>query len=322
METRLLPADQIDRQAWEELLATSPQGNFFALPAYMDIIAPGWQGIELREGPKLLAVMPINLRKKAGFTATLQPPFAQNWGIYFAATPPTTNYKHYSRTRKLVVAALDALPQPLHLFAHTFAPEFDYPLPFHWKGYSLTTRYTYRLPLDAPREQLLADMDKGTQKLIKSAADMGIFVEPIQVSELLQLATANKQVGKDLLGGQGTDTLHRIAHLLLEQNRGFILGARQEGKLLAAGLFGQHAHKTTYLVGAQSPDVRGGGAQALVVWQAISRSQGPGQLFDFEGSMIEGIEGFFRGFGAVPVPFLFIQKNGLPLWVRWIRKSR
>ena len=34
-------------------------------------------------------------------------------------------------------------------------------------------------------------------------------------------------------------------------------------------------------------------------------------IFDFEGSMIEGIENFFRQFNSVCTPYYVIRKNGL-----------
>jgi hypothetical protein len=77
-----------------------------------------------------------------------------------------------------------------------------------------------------------------------------------------------------------------------------------------------------YLAGAQDPNEKITGLMTRLVWKGISTGFERCQLFDFEGSMIQGVEGFFRGFGARPVPLLHIRKNELPLLVRWITRLR
>ena len=44
--------------------------------------------------------------------------------------------------------------------------------------------------------------------------------------------------------------------------------------------------------------------------------------FDFEGSMLEGVEGFFRSFGGVQTPYFRLSKGYIGLWGRLRRKWR
>ncbi|HEX2901414.1 MAG TPA: hypothetical protein VHS96_16995, partial [Bacteroidia bacterium] len=137
----------IDRRLWIDFLMHSPQAAVYAHPAYMDVVAPGWQAIEVWQDQTLVAVMPLLIKSKAGFEYALQPSFCQYWGIFFGPDAEAGNYKHFSARRKIVKAALEAVPASIRWFLFGFAPEFDYPHPFHWAGYSLKTRYTYRLDL-------------------------------------------------------------------------------------------------------------------------------------------------------------------------------
>jgi hypothetical protein len=50
------------------------------------------------------------------------------------------------------------------------------------------------------------------------------------------------------------------------------------------------------------------GAFSLLMWHAIQFASQVTTRFDFEGSMIESIERFFRSFGARQVPYLHVQK--------------
>ena len=62
-----------------------------------------------------------------------------------------------------------------------------------------------------------------------------------------------------------------------------------------------------YLVGGTDPDLRESGAMSLTMWTAIKEASNHVELFDFEGSMQQGIDRFIRGFGALPVPYYSIS---------------
>jgi len=51
------------------------------------------------------------------------------------------------------------------------------------------------------------------------------------------------------------------------------------------------------------------------VWHAIKHSATVTKSFDFEGSMIEPIERFFRAFGAIQTPYFAISKTPS----KWLR---
>ena len=56
----------IDRSLWLVLLAHSPQAAIYVHPDYLDIVAPGWQAIEVWRDRELLAIMPLYPKQKAG----------------------------------------------------------------------------------------------------------------------------------------------------------------------------------------------------------------------------------------------------------------
>ena len=48
---------------------------------------------------------------------------------------------------------------------------------------------------------------------------------------------------------------------------------------------------------------------SLCMWEAIKFASTVTKKFDFEGSMIESVERFFRAFGAVQKPYIHITKT-------------
>lgn len=315
---------EIDRTQWIAFLAHSPQGVLYAHPAYLDVVAPGWQGIEVWRDQQLLAIAPMLIQSKWGFHYALQPAFCQYWGIFFAPEPDTGNYKHFSLQRKITKAVVEVIPSHIQWYMYGFAPEFDYPHPFHWAGYTLKTRYTYRLNLEAGLDLLEKGFGSDTRYDIRKAVAAGIRVRCTEEwQHLSRLVRENATEGKQLLKPQELHSLERLAPFLLQERLGFLMEAVDEGgQVMAAALFGCFAGKAVYLMAAQSPIHKATGAMSLLLSSALQKAGETSAVFDFEGSMIEGIEGFFRGFGGRPVPYLSIEKNRLPLLVRWIRKFR
>ncbi|NUN07503.1 MAG: GNAT family N-acetyltransferase, partial [Bdellovibrio sp.] len=64
-----------------------------------------------------------------------------------------------------------------------------------------------------------------------------------------------------------------------------------------------------YLIGGGDPSLRKSGATSLCLWEAIKFSASVTKSFDFEGSMIQPIEKFFRAFGGTPTPYFYVTKT-------------
>ena len=63
------------------------------------------------------------------------------------------------------------------------------------------------------------------------------------------------------------------------------------------------------LISTIDPDFRNSGAATLLVKEIIKYVSTQTKKFDFEGSMIEGVENSFRQFGAVQKPYFTIYKT-------------
>jgi hypothetical protein len=62
------------------------------------------------------------------------------------------------------------------------------------------------------------------------------------------------------------------------------------------------------------------GAMYYLLFIFIQKNSKKNLILDFEGSMIPGVERFYRGFGAKPETYLQLKINRLPLLLRWIKQ--
>lgn len=66
-----------------------------------------------------------------------------------------------------------------------------------------------------------------------------------------------------------------------------------------------------YLAGARNPEYSKSHSQELIFWRAIQYASEHSKIFDFEGSMVEGIEWMFQQFGGECTPYYVIKKESL-----------
>ncbi len=323
-----MPFSAISPEAWNHFIETSPQGNVFALYEYMQIIAPNWSAIIVAEGDTWRAAFPVFSQKRMGFQFALQPILAQHWGIFLDNMPYKNDYEAFSAYRKIIVAAIEALPQ-FHVFLYQFSHTFPYFIPFRQAGYELRTRFTYHLALEKTENELWQNAAAPLQRQIKKTQKQAFALrinEKEDITALVAIFAQNKDTGKNLTGlGQQhfapvLEKLTMISDYFLAENKGVLLTiVDTDGKVQAGGIFGLCGKKMTYIAGGVSPEYRAEGLMSRLLWEAILYGKHNSCLFfDFEGSMIVGIETFFRKFGAVPVPYLQVFRNKLPFYVKWL----
>ena len=68
--------------------------------------------------------------------------------------------------------------------------------------------------------------------------------------------------------------------------------------------------RTLYpIISARDPELQVFGANTLLYWEAIQLAATVSRVFDFEGSMLEPVEHFVRGFGGRQTPYFAISKS-------------
>lgn len=318
MEIQLLQNNDIDRYQWDELIHKSPQGSIYALSGFLDITHPNWAGIIAIEDQEMIALLPVFPKQKWGISYTYQPRFGQHQGIIFGDLGRDQKTRELKKKRKIVLAFVDILQKKFKLFSQYFSPHFDYPLPFHWKGYSLYTRYTYQLNLPGDDKALFNHFSSNHLRQIRKAIKRGYKVrsQPF-IDDCLDVIHGSMANKKDFLSKENRKKRKNILNWGIDQENGFLLILEKDGEAACAGFFLKFHSTIYYFFGGAYKPAKQSGAMYLMLSEAMKKCNQNGQVFDFEGSMIEPIEMFFLGFGPKPTPYLHIYKNQLPLRILW-----
>jgi hypothetical protein len=277
----------------------------FQEPWWLDAVAPNaWQSLEVIEGGQIVARMPIILRRKLGFRVIRQPPLTQVLGPWIR-TSCAGAAKRMAREKRLLNQLIDQLP-PWDYFEANFHRGMTNWLPFYWRGFQQTTRYTYVLEETADLEKLWNQLQESVRRNIRKGQKKLHVRTDISLDRLLDLVEITFQRQGQALPFD-RDLMHRIdTACALRGARRIFFAEDAQGRLHAGLYLVMDGACAYYLLGGADPDLRESGAQNLLLWEAIRCASEMRLMFDFEGSMLEPVERVFRGFGARQVPYMHV----------------
>jgi hypothetical protein len=281
--------------------------SIFQQPWWLDAVAPGaWAAIEIRRGGELKARLPYVTKRRMGLTLLTEPPLTPFLGPWISTLDGkyTTQLSHQ---KELYTEIIEQLPA-CDYFSQHFHYSVENWLPFYWKGFHQTTHYTYVIDnltnLDqvraAFRENVRYDIRKASKRLrVHSEYDIDKFLD-------VYMLTFARQ-GLPL--PYSSELIRRVDEACSTQSARKIFFAEDDsGRLHAAAYIIWDNRSAYYLMGGGDPKLRASGAASLVIWEAIKFSHQVSPRFDFEGSIIEPIERFFRAFGARQVPYFHLTR--------------
>ena len=303
-----------NRQKYRVLCEQEPSIPLFSQAWWLDCIAEdSWDVVLVEKNDTIQASLPFVIRKKYGLTLITQPILTQNLGPWLRLN--TAKYaKQLSQEKDLLQTLFSRLPPHTHYSQNWHCSRTNW-LPLYWQGYQQTTCYTYRIEdlsnLDAVwgkfQQNIRTDVRKA-KKLIKVRTDL-----PLQ--DFIKL---NKKVfeRQGMNFPYTEEQLIKIDQAVAKQNaRKIFIAEDEQGQYHAGVYIVWDKEAAYYLMGGGDPDLRNSGATSLCIWEAIKYTVEELKLknFDFEGSMLEPVERFFRAFGAKQTPYFAIRKTNSKL---------
>ncbi len=288
---------------------TIPHVNsVFEQPWWLDIVAPGkWGEAVVKENDKIIARMPYVLQN-----GKIQNPlYTQTLGIWMDESLKTfqRGNSQLNRQKEVIAELLSQLPKNKGIDV-TFDSAMKYILPFRWHGFNIEPTFSYRINDLRDIEAVENNISKSVAKIIRSASKKVIVdTDSNDFEGLIELQnmTFGRQNRKNPIDNELTLKIMKAA---AEHNNGRLMMARDENGNLHSGIFFLYDENVCYdLIGGQNPAFKNSGSKNLLVLEGIKFASTVSKSFDFEGSMIEGIEYFFRQFGGEQVINYHVSKR-------------
>lgn len=304
-----------DKEQYRELCANESSIPIYSRDWWLDCVCGEnkWDVLLYfsdRGSDAIEAAFPFYVPYKKGI---MMPAFTQTMGIWFNPIFEKENYsKNLLRKQNICDQLIRRLPEHIY-FIQNFHHLFTDWLPFYWKGYAQTTRYTYILPdirnigeIEKNRNSnIRRNIDKALTKYqmeIKTHLPADLFLE-------INAKTYERQKEK----AYQPKMLRRLIETAYSRNQGNTWGAfDKDGQLHAAVFVVWQENCAYYITGGSDQIGRASGAHLLALWEAIREVSNISASFDFEGSMIPGVERVFRSFGAIQKPYFTISKGKRP----------
>lgn len=281
---------------------------------YLDAVCEGgaWDAVVLEKAGRVIAVLPYFLKKKLCWTYVAMPTLARMMGPYIV--PDRRNLR---KEPGLMEELIDQLPPQLAAFEQDFPYQVSNWLPFYWKGFQQSTRYSYVLKTsDIEEVWTHISADYRNQKIPRAQQQVAVKTGGA-LAEFIQIHNGSF-LRQGLQAPVATDLLTRLDAALLERSRREIFMAvdRETGAVHAVGYLAWDDQSAYLLMAGDDPALRSSGAGILLIWEMIRYTHEVLQLpvFDFLGSMVRPIERVRRQFGAVQQPYYRVRKEWSPLF--------
>lgn len=299
---------EINPIKWDKCINSSFNGIVYAYSWYLNIVSEEWDALVLDD---YTAVMPIIHNKKLLVNYLYQPMFTQQLGIFSTKKLNST----------LVEDFLKKIPKKYWLIEINLNI-FNKLKPL--KGFKYDFRPTHELDLINNYQLSYKSYSENTRRNIKKAIKQKVsIITAVTINEFISFVKKNLSDKAKGFSENDFDTLKLLTSGLLRYKAGDLYGAfSKNNDLCAVALFANAHNKSIYLVGASNSEGYQNKAMFLLIDHFIKINSEHNIILDFEGSRIEGIARFYKGFGAKESKYPNVKRNKLPFFLNFLRKFR
>ena len=267
-----------------------------------------WDVLLIEKGGEITATFPYVRSKRLIFNLLNMPKLSPYLGIWMKYPPDQKYTTRLSYEKEITNELLGQLPNCNH-FSQRFHPSFTNWLPFYWHSYEQTTKYTYILDDLSNLDEVFDNFRDNIKRNIRKAEKIVTISEDDDIEAFYRINQMTYE-RQNLKIPRPLSYVKKIDTTCKERNCRKILFAKDgEEHIHAAIYMVWDSNCCYYMMGGSNPEFKNSDATSLLFWEAIRFSSSQNLSFDFEGSMIEPIEGYIRGFGAIQTPFFQITKT-------------
>lgn len=283
MLIRHLKHNSIDKEKWDKHISSAKNGLIYAKSWYLDIVSPKWEALVSDD---YSYIFPIPIKRKYKLPYIVQPPLSQQLGIF-------SNQVVSDDIIRLFIQKLPSYSYELNLNEHN-----------RLTGVIGTPNYV--LDLSKNYNEISTCYSKNTIRNIEKAKKLHLeIIENISLISFIDFYQHTKKTYKAI----DCECLEKLISAGLQHTEFRLSGVLDASKeMIAALCYTEFNQRITYLVPVSNENGKQSFAMFYLVDKIIQREAGNNKLLDFEGSKIEGIARFYKGFGAKNHPYYTLKK--------------
>ncbi|HHT23340.1 MAG TPA: peptidoglycan bridge formation glycyltransferase FemA/FemB family protein [Bacteroidales bacterium] len=274
MQIKHYKHSEIDFKKWNAAIDSAINGLVYAKSWYLDIVSPNWEVLIFGDYE---FIMPLPVKNKFGIKYLVQPTLTQQLGVF---------------SRKPINK------KAVDLFIKNI-PYFSYELNLNEQNRtSCVKQNSLNLLLDLSTEfsELEQSFSKNTIRNINNAKKNGLTItENFSSNEFLDF-----YFGTEVNFSKPNRLItEKLINKAVENQAISIFAAKnQNNQVVAAFCLLKSGKRLINLLPVSNDEGKRTSAMFLLIENAIELHSGSNKTLDFEGSMIEGVARFYKGFGA------------------------
>lgn len=297
-----------ENNRWNDFVDGSPQGSLFSKTPYQEAIGLTYTIWVVEQNGEWIAGMLLGNRNGRWTFG----PFQKYTGVLFAEMEG--NYYTTETNRRAALRLLLVECNKLGSYDYFFHPEFGNWLLYYQAGYKETTYYTYRIAVKGiTREELLGNCAPRLRtKIRKTYSDNSLVVEKnvdAAICYRLLHETFMRKKEKIVFNRKLFDTLCRALNEVGSLH--FYRAVSKTGEITSVLGIAYDKHCAYLLFSAYSEAAKMGGDNERLIYEAVCDAAERVNCFDFEGSMLQGVESYYRQFGGQMTPYFRIYKPSI-----------
>lgn len=306
-----------NKQLYQEFYEQHPDICIFSAPWWLDVTAgaENWDVILIRnKNNEIVATFPYMYKKgKFGLKQIGMPVLTQKLGPYIVYDKnKITEAKKITYEHEIYAQIIEKLPN-YDSFIINFDQKYKNWLPFYWNGFKQTTRYSYRINNIKNEDRILSQYGRQKKQLIKKGKESLMFCMDLAADSFYTYFEEVIQQRKEAVSFSRSQ-FFALVEAIYKNNSGRIFFCCDSQKQIhAVNLTIWDLSTAYYLIAMRKQNYNMSGGTEFLVHETIKYVSEFVDVFDFEGSMIKGVEQSYRLFGGEQTEYYSIShtKNKL-----------
>jgi len=236
-------------------------------------------------------VMPLPLKTKMGLSYVQQPFWTQQLGI-FSPHEISTNF---------INSFLQNIPKKLAMVSLNLN-ETNF-----FETERIAPKTNLIVDLNNSFEQLQANFSSNTKRNCKKSNKEGLTIT-FESKNLREYINFFKAHIKNPISAFHYLSLEKIISESFHHEKGFIALVKHQNEIVAASFILKSNNRLIYRTGTSNPKGKDLKAMFFLVESIIKRYASSNYILDFEGSELEGVARFYKGFGARNFPYYYYKE--------------
>lgn len=268
---------------------------------------------------ELIGAFNLHTGQKLFLTFAMVPPFSPSNALFFINPALSQNGK--ITFEKAVHEAIQKFlnDSKFLLVLNAFPTSVKDMQVYFWNNFKVIPNYTYQIDLNTSEQTLFEGLSSEKRKSIRKAIKDEISVKMCDDNQIVFNLISKTFERKEKAVNEAL--IRKILFEFARPHNSFAFVAYQNTQPIACTFVIYYGTTSYYLFGGYDDQLKHHGAGPSCMWQSMLHAKSIGiKTFDFEGSMLQEVERYFREFGGQLIPYFTIQKAWLPF--EWLLKLK